>query len=68
MKNVTLSLFKVSAVAAALALAAGCASTSDLERVEKIANEAKAAAAAANKCCQETNAKLDGMFKKSMKK
>jgi hypothetical protein len=68
MKNVKLSLIKISTVAAVLALAAGCASTADLERVEKLAMEAKASADAANKCCQESKAKVDGMFKKSMKK
>ncbi len=68
MKNIAMPLTKILAVALALGLAAGCATTADLERVEKIAKEAKASADQANKCCQETNAKLDQMFKKSMKK
>lgn len=89
-------IVKVAAVALFAGLATGCASTSDLEKVRVMAEEAKAAAAeaktaaagaksaagdasakadqalkAANDaktCCNETNEKIDRMFKQTMRK
>ena len=69
------TLTKVFALAAITGLTVGCASTSDLQKVQNDANEAKAmarqamdAANAANACCQENTEKLNRVFKKSMYK
>ncbi|MBI5612476.1 MAG: hypothetical protein HY942_05365 [Gammaproteobacteria bacterium] len=62
------NIAKISLLALVFGLTAGCATTADLERVEKIAKEAKAAADAANQCCKDTNARIDKMFKGSQKK
>jgi uncharacterized protein HemX len=69
-------------VALAMGLTAGCATTGQVEEAKTMASEAKQAAMdaqaaaaraqksadQANACCQDTNAKLDRMFKKSMYK
>lgn len=68
MKTKVSNIAKISLLALVFGLTAGCASTADLERVEKIAMEAKASADAANKCCKDTNDRIDKMFKKSQKK
>jgi hypothetical protein len=69
------TLTKVFALAAITGLTVGCASTSDLQKVQNDANEAKAmarqamdAANSANACCQENTEKLNRVFKKSMYK
>ena len=72
----------VSMLGAALALTAGCATTQSVDEVRTMAQEAKKAAAdaqstasaamksaqQANSCCSDTNAKIDRMFQKSMRK
>jgi murein lipoprotein len=76
-------------VAAVASMGVGCATTSELEQVRTMAQDAKTAAAnaqstadkasadaaaamskadEANTCCQNTNEKIDRMFKKSMYK
>ena len=75
-------LLGASMLAVALGLTAGCATTSSVDEVRTIAQEAKKAALDAQSsasnaakaaqqsqaCCNDTNAKLDRMFKKSMDK
>ncbi len=75
MKTNLSNIAKISLLTLAFGLTAGCASTADLERVEKIAKEAKATAEAAqksadaaNQCCKDTNSRIDKMFKSSQKK
>lgn len=69
-------------LAVAVGLTAGCATTSSVDEVRTIAQDAKKtamdaqtsasnamkAAQQAQSCCNDTNAKLDRMFKKSMYK
>ena len=76
-------------IAAVATMSVGCATTSELEKVKTMAQEAKTAAAnaqstadqasadaaaamskaeEANTCCQNTNEKIDRMFRKSMYK
>lgn len=76
------TLLGVPAIAAVLAVSAGCASTKDLEEVramaeeaQQTANEAKAMAAdasasadEANRRTMETDQKIDEMFRKTMEK
>lgn len=75
-------LLGASMLAVALGLTAGCATTSSVDEVRTIAQDAKKAALDAQSsasnaskaaqqaqaCCNDTNAKLDRMFKKSMYK
>jgi hypothetical protein len=68
-------LVGISMLAAALSLTAGCATTAQVEEAKKAAadaqataNKAAADAARANACCNDTNAKIDRMFQKSMRK
>jgi hypothetical protein len=82
MLSTTSKLLGVSMLAVSLGLTAGCATTSQVEEAMAAAQEAKRAAAdaqatankaasdaaKANACCNDTNAKLDRMFKKSMYK
>jgi hypothetical protein len=74
MRKTVVKLLGVSMVGLA-ALVSGCATTAQLEEVRVTANEAKKAAAdaqaTANRavaCCNDTNAKIDRMFQKSMRK
>ncbi len=74
------TLSKVSAVALVAAMAVGCASNSELEKVRQIAvsaqataNDAKAAADSAQQCCSDNSARISrlessGVSKKSMYK
>jgi hypothetical protein len=63
------------AVAGAVAVLSGCVSTSELAEVRAIAEEARSnsdralqEAQQANQCCNDTNEKIDRMFKRSMYK
>jgi hypothetical protein len=63
------------AVAGAIVILTGCASTSELSEVRAIAEEARSnseralqEAQQANQCCNDTNEKIDRMFKRSMYK
>ena len=69
------TLTKVSALALIAGLTVGCASTSDVQKAQNDANEAKAmarqaldAANASAACCQANEEKLNRVFKKSMYK
>jgi uncharacterized protein HemX len=78
----TTKLLATSMLTVALGLSAGCATTSQVDEAKAIAQEAKKAAMdaqaaasraqksadQANACCQDTNQKLDRVFKKSMYK
>jgi murein lipoprotein len=74
--------YLAAALAVSALVMGGCASTSQLDEVRATAEAAKrtaaeakatadraaADAAEANRCCQDTNQKLDRVFKKSMYK
>jgi hypothetical protein len=69
------TLTKVCALAVIAGLTVGCASTSDVQKAQNDASEAKAmarqamdAANSANACCQENTEKLNRVFKKGMYK
>jgi hypothetical protein len=69
------TLTKFSTLALIAGLTVGCASTSDLQKAQNDASEAKSMARqaldsvnAANACCQENSEKLNRVFKKSMYK
>jgi len=62
------SLIKVSALALIAGLTVGCASTSDLQKVQNDANEAKSMASEAKSISMATEEKINRMFKKSMYK
>lgn len=58
----------LSMVVLASVLMVGCASRSDLARVEETANKAYTQAVIAKDCCSQQDAKLNEMFKKSQYK
>ena len=62
------SLIKVSALVLIAGLTVGCASTSDLQKVQNDANEAKSMASEAKSISMATEEKINRMFKKSMYK
>ncbi|MBK8183826.1 MAG: hypothetical protein IPK63_13495 [Candidatus Competibacteraceae bacterium] len=69
------TLTKISTLALIAGLTVGCASTSDVQKAQNDASEAKAmsrqaldAANSANACCQDNSEKLNRVFKKSMYK
>ena len=62
------SLTKISALALIAGLTVGCASTSDLQKVQNDANEAKSMASEAKSISMATEEKINRMFKKSMYK
>lgn len=75
MKSLMSRIAGTLAIAGAVAVLAGCASTSELAEVRAIAEEARASsdralqeAQQANQCCNDTNEKIDRMFKRSMYK
>ena len=60
------TLTKVSVLALVAGLTVGCASTSDLQKVQNDANEAKSIATDARSVSMATEEKINRMFKKSM--
>ena len=62
------SLTKIAALALIAGLTVGCASTSDLQKVQNDANEAKSMAGEAKSISMATEEKINRMFKKSMYK
>jgi len=76
------AIIRATLIASSLGLLSGCATTAQLEEVRGIANQAlteargasqaaadaKAAADAAQACCNETQQKLDRMFERTQLK
>lgn len=74
-KNMFLKNLNLVAIVITVGLFAGCASTSDVQKAQNDASEAKSVARqamdsvnTANACCQENSEKLNRVFKKSMYK
>jgi len=75
MKREVKSILLAGTAALGMALLSGCASNSEIAEIRAMAEEAKATAdqamqkaEEANTCCNNTNEKIDRMFKKSMYK